>query len=694
MGAEGDAKETTDAVDIAIVTVLDEEYRAVHELLRAARHLPGTDGAPNLYGWEAGHIDRADGLGSYRVVLALAGRAGTVSASEATVATALRWNPRYVMLLGIAGGLPIERCALGDVVISSVIYGYEYGKLEGVFQPRPHWVYRSDGPLLASATRFAIVHPEWNAGLGDGPAPKALFGVVASGEKVVDDPTNAFFDAVQNVFPKLQAVEMEGAGAASAIDHLHARGKRIGFIMVRGVSDMPRPAQTGPQAAERGRNKVRACAAAARFATRWIASGWPVAEAPPVWIAAPTVEPPRSVVVAPAMEQVLDHLDATMPAARDGLRINIIGPAITDHSSGGSYDGAEAPLRADWWAPFAASGWNARAIDWDGIEWDRIHDAIYVAGVEGSLEIHIGNLNRLRRAAVSARDRAHTNLLLGAAYQKNGDLRDATYHLRLCIAANVPEAVGGFGSLAGAAQATLAKTLTQAARPRPADLEAALQALDLASRIKEARGEMLSGLLWRTALVQKELRENRSAEVALAAHAEFHDIDQRANHEMVRSYFAAIDRDLRRLREYSDAALHYFAGNSSLPGVMRVRALEAMAELQEGYREPTAYRRLLIASALLARGIVRASAQGTAETLRLGRVLFPHGATFLRVSWRLMVDGWPQHRRYLDDDERRFDAAYRHEQELITNCWHDLRPALDLFLTAPSAAGLTALFDD
>lgn len=272
-------------VDIAIVTILPEEYRAIHELLRDPQLDPGAPDAPNLYAWELGWIDHGGGAGAYRVALALAGRAGNVTASQATVATVERWEPRYLLLVGISGGFSHDGCTLGDVVVSSAIYGYEYGKLEGSFEPRPHWVYRPDTALLTSATGFAAVNPDWSEGLRSGEMPpKVLLGAVASGEKVVDDPTNAFFDAVRKAFPKLQAIEMEGAGAASAIEYLHARGRTIGFLMVRGVSDMPR--QTTPegasaeggrsQSAERDRNKKLACAAAARFTARWIATTWPV----------------------------------------------------------------------------------------------------------------------------------------------------------------------------------------------------------------------------------------------------------------------------------------------------------------------------------------------------------------------------------------------------------------------------------
>jgi nucleoside phosphorylase len=264
-------------VDILIVTVLPEEYAAVLRLLSNARSVQGRPDAPTLYGWRIGTVERAQG-GAYRVALALAGRAGTVNASQAVVRSVDRWKPRYVLLVGIAGGLPPSGCSVGAVVVSTEIYGYEYGKVDNGFHPRPNWVYQVDRGLCTSAQAFVAATPEWFT--GGAPSPKVLFGPVASGDKVVDDPSEPFFAAVLKQWPKLQAVEMEGAGAAAAIDELHAMGVRVGFLMVRGISDMPRPpnerAGQAAQTGERDANTLRACDVAAGFAVRWIAAEWPV----------------------------------------------------------------------------------------------------------------------------------------------------------------------------------------------------------------------------------------------------------------------------------------------------------------------------------------------------------------------------------------------------------------------------------
>lgn len=265
--------------DILILTVLPEEYAAVLSQLADARLVAGTPDAPNTHAWRLGHIAREEG-GLYRVALALVGGGGNVNASQAMAAAVTRWQPRYALLVGVAGGLSSAGCALGDVVVSTEVYGYEHGKLDGGFQARPNWIYQVDAGLRASSQGFAAANPGWWQS-GATPKARALFGPIAAGDKVVDDPSDPMFAAVLKLWPKLHAVEMEGAGAAAAIEHLRAAGVRIGFLIVRGISDLPRAAdqrgEASSQTGERDANKQRASEAAARFVARWIATEWPVA---------------------------------------------------------------------------------------------------------------------------------------------------------------------------------------------------------------------------------------------------------------------------------------------------------------------------------------------------------------------------------------------------------------------------------
>ena len=275
------------AVDIAIITVLREEATAVRALLGDTELAKPTLSFPrNLYAWEWGTVQSPRFERPYTVAHALVGHAGGTPGYGATLKTIERWNPTYVLLVGIAGGLG-TRISRGDVALSTHIYGYEYGKLEGQkFTPRPDWNHQVDNALLRSAVTMADRDSTWHAHLPKPPSapeftPKVLEGPIASGDKVVDHQRSSFFRKVSDAWNgKLIAVEVEGAGAAAAVAAAREAGMNPGFLMVRGISDIPpsdASSTSANQTSERDTWKDFAAAAAAGFAAHFIKQGWPIA---------------------------------------------------------------------------------------------------------------------------------------------------------------------------------------------------------------------------------------------------------------------------------------------------------------------------------------------------------------------------------------------------------------------------------
>src|SRR5262249_32895082 len=156
-------------------------------------------------------------------------------AANATGDAIRRWNPRYVLLVGIAGGIKDSEVALGDVLISDQIVDYELQKIEPSGPKIRFSVHRASTRLLLAAQ---------NPPVGDGPknvraargtpgSPKRIIGPVATGDKVI-----AFQDVLARYrehWPKLIGVEMEAGGAASAS---FQAARQPGFFMIRGVSDL------------------------------------------------------------------------------------------------------------------------------------------------------------------------------------------------------------------------------------------------------------------------------------------------------------------------------------------------------------------------------------------------------------------------------------------------------------------------
>jgi nucleoside phosphorylase len=294
----GKAKRTSarpKAVDIAIVTIKREEYAAVLRHLESPEN-PDLGRKRNRFAWHVGRV-RSQLEAKYTVVVAMAGTAGTNVAQSAVHATVEVFHPRYVLVVGIAGGLvsekerngPVDSWPMrkGDVVVSSVIYGYEYGKVdEGGFIPRHDLTYQVDSPILRAADILPIIDSKWSDSLQvERPAstvhaPRVHTAPVASGDKVVDDPSADFFKAVWDSWPKLRAVEMEGAGAAAAVKDIVDSGKPLGLAMIRGISDIPtapgdRGEESAGQTAERDQWTEYASETAATFTVQLISKAWP-----------------------------------------------------------------------------------------------------------------------------------------------------------------------------------------------------------------------------------------------------------------------------------------------------------------------------------------------------------------------------------------------------------------------------------
>ena len=272
--------------DIAVITILPEEYGAVLRLLSSRRTVVGTDTFPNVHSWEVGEIKSPLHERPYVVVLALCPGPGTNAAVLATKNTLLAFDPRHVLVVGVAGGL--RDVDLGDVVVADRICGYEYGKIDHGFHPRHDHDYPADAPIVGAARTLPHREPAWYGDLGHPESlrdltPKILVGSVASGDKVVDDRSDAFFESVLKSRPKLMAVEMEGAGVAAAIQDARELNRPVGFAMIRGISDIPaddlsaggRNLNASEQTQMRDAWKERASAAAAACAVQLVRLAWP-----------------------------------------------------------------------------------------------------------------------------------------------------------------------------------------------------------------------------------------------------------------------------------------------------------------------------------------------------------------------------------------------------------------------------------
>jgi nucleoside phosphorylase len=222
-------------IDFVIVTALEEELNAVlGKLPEYKRHNPSGDDIRVYYSSKLKPTFPDGSTGVYEIVVMPLLGMGRVQAATATTDAIRKWNPRYILLVGIAGGVAARDVNLGDILIVDQIIDYELQKLtpEG---PEIRWdVQRADPRLLLAAKslgdswRELITTPRPESG-----DPIRHIGPIASGDKVV-----AFSDALaryRDTWSKLIGVEMEAAGVATAA---FQAANAPGFFMVRGVSDL------------------------------------------------------------------------------------------------------------------------------------------------------------------------------------------------------------------------------------------------------------------------------------------------------------------------------------------------------------------------------------------------------------------------------------------------------------------------
>lgn len=248
----------------AVIAPSSTEYRAVRKRMKEIKDVSDNP------------IATEGQLGKYRILCVQSGEGQQIAATD-THQVLKTWDPRYIILVGIAGGIPKggkaagPRIRRGDIVLAKYAYCYDYGNLrENGFVGRRNYDATPDSNLLTQASDLAI-ETSWKERIGRKPPLDRKNGKsrvhhvavhtvnVGSGNMVVDGPRRVLrrYDIPED----MRAVEMECAGVAQAIrTYTSGRNSQVGFLMIRSISDF-----IGDLAAVRRRWKPYASAVAAAF---------------------------------------------------------------------------------------------------------------------------------------------------------------------------------------------------------------------------------------------------------------------------------------------------------------------------------------------------------------------------------------------------------------------------------------------
>lgn len=222
-------------VDFVIITPLKEEREHVLAQLLGNRKLPPTEQDIRVYYAASLGVQFPDGSQTqYSIIVLPLAKMGHLDAASATSDAIKRWLPRYVVLVGIAGGIANANVKLGDVLIADQVADFELQKIvEGDADIR--WqVHNVDQRLLNAAHNFNGRNwPKVTAKRFDKQSPLVHIGPICTGNKVVAD--ESLIMQFNEVWTKLIGVEMEAGGVANAVSQ---SVRQPGFFMVRGVSDL------------------------------------------------------------------------------------------------------------------------------------------------------------------------------------------------------------------------------------------------------------------------------------------------------------------------------------------------------------------------------------------------------------------------------------------------------------------------
>lgn len=250
----------TSPVDVGIVIALKEEFTELYKQIEnQCVPIPNPETGGYSYLFERAG---ADGKYKYRCIVIFAGEMGPVKAGLMTQRLIYEWQPRTLVMLGIAAALS-DDVQLGDVVVASQVDAYlENSKAiratdhEGYVFVLSGEVYRSSVDLLNFTRHFEFVHrnvfQEWRDScrkellqlvpqemrekliaskvLSD--TVQLTDGHIASGPTV--GASQAFSNWLKTRDRKYLALDMEAAGLMAAV-YEQADPKRT--LVLRAISD-------------------------------------------------------------------------------------------------------------------------------------------------------------------------------------------------------------------------------------------------------------------------------------------------------------------------------------------------------------------------------------------------------------------------------------------------------------------------
>ncbi len=217
-----------DKADVLIVTVTEVESRAVMQVFR---EVTGKDPKPEPIG-DRIYLDLGEVNGA-RVFMALSemGSGGLGGSQKAVDKGIEALSPSAIIMVGIAFGINEQKQAIGDILVSQQLWLYDLQRVG-----KDEIIPRGDKPHASSwlINRLQVANLSWDASKA-----KVRFGVVLSGEKLVDNID--YREQLKQFEPEAIGGEMEGAGM-----YVASHDKKVDWILVKAICDWADGNKGGP----------------------------------------------------------------------------------------------------------------------------------------------------------------------------------------------------------------------------------------------------------------------------------------------------------------------------------------------------------------------------------------------------------------------------------------------------------------
>lgn len=223
-------------IDFLIITALMQETQAVLQKLPAAEEIRDAETGQSFF--LSSLPDKPVGVSQIKhsIVIAPLPGIGNNAASTTTAQALRKWQPRNVILVGVATGIS-EKVNLGDILIADSLINFETQK-----SLRTDPIYRTDtikpSPVLISAIRhYATQDMSWKMLLKQPDLFGRDFGIhigpLISSDKLFMGAEA--FSKLKTDWPNLIGADMEASGVGEVISSMPSSAPN--FLVVRSVSD-------------------------------------------------------------------------------------------------------------------------------------------------------------------------------------------------------------------------------------------------------------------------------------------------------------------------------------------------------------------------------------------------------------------------------------------------------------------------